>query len=917
MKRIFLYAVALCLFTTSSNLLQAQYTAVTLGGNSANNELQIVVDATGSYMINRWIGGTWAHQFFSASNSDLFVLKIGATKYRARTAGNWQSRVDVSSNTVGANQEMTKLFTGLYNGQTFTVTIQISYNTSSPEFLIKTATIDATNIPLSTAITLGYGFDTYLGTSDAGYAYILPDIFGLNSNVALENRYLTTSQVQSLRLVGASNSTAGGAVIGFFPMGRPFDKANVCQHSSGVGNVVVDNTPGDGSATGTVRQNWFRFGTGSPYDNNHGVAYDNIPAGEITEIRTGHTFIPTIDGELDYFWNGVKNHTANIGDNVTLDLNYLSYSAIALNNVGFRVDHTGLQIRSGGCSSSGFTGGATSCTVGSEFFQIAGATVAAASTATVSIPVNIVRAGQWAVDGGSISEMTETLPFGESALLTVATTVALANNTPAYVGKGEAKQFVVQFPSTVTAANNVTVNLSYTGAITSFSTRPATVVIPAGQSSATFTVVGSPSGIDNSAMTITLSSTNLAFASIASPSTVQITLSSVPDDLYICAGKGVTFTATPTNGGSAPTYQWMVNGSPYPSATASTFYYVPSNGDLIFCEMTSNASCANPTVAHSQETHIIEYPLPVVSLAASPSSVCSGGTSTLTATVTGGTTPAMTYTWYRSGTQIGTTTVNTYNLTSLTVTAAYSVSVLNANGCTGSNTVTVTVNPLPVVSLSALPTTVCTGGASTLTATVTGGTTTIMNYTWTNSSGTLGITALPTYGLSSLTMTNNYTVTVTNGNGCTATSSPVTVTVIPQPTLSTVYSDVSVVAGTVVGPFSAAGVLTGASWTNSNTAIGLSASGTMPITAFTTINTTSAPISSVVTVTPYYVQNGVTCTGAPSTFTITVMPTGGIVVLPTSPAAVCLGATVNLTPSTPTLNLGACTFIGGTCTIDG
>jgi hypothetical protein len=59
-------------------------------------------------------------------------------------------------------------------------------------------------------------------------------------------------------------------------------------------------------------------------------------------------------------------------------------------------------------------------------------------------------------------------------------------------------------------------------------------------------------------------------------------------------------------------------------------------------------------------------------------------------------------------------------------------------------------------------------------------------------------------------------------------------------------------------------------WTNSNTAIGLAASGTgTGIASFATTNTTTAPLVATITVTP--TANG--CVGTPLTFTITVNPT--------------------------------------------
>jgi hypothetical protein len=69
------------------------------------------------------------------------------------------------------------------------------------------------------------------------------------------------------------------------------------------------------------------------------------------------------------------------------------------------------------------------------------------------------------------------------------------------------------------------------------------------------------------------------------------------------------------------------------------------------------------------------------------------------------------------------------------------------------------------------------------------------------------------------------------------------------------------------------GGITTYTWTNSNSSIGLAASGTgNSIAAFTASNTTGAPIVSTVTVTPTYTNGGVSCVGGAITYTYTVNP---------------------------------------------
>ena len=60
----------------------------------------------------------------------------------------------------------------------------------------------------------------------------------------------------------------------------------------------------------------------------------------------------------------------------------------------------------------------------------------------------------------------------------------------------------------------------------------------------------------------------------------------------------VTYTATPTNGGSTPAYQWQVNGVNV-GTNSVTYTYIPVDGDVIKCILTSSLTCVSNNPANA------------------------------------------------------------------------------------------------------------------------------------------------------------------------------------------------------------------------------------------------------------------------------------------------------------------------------
>ena len=82
----------------------------------------------------------------------------------------------------------------------------------------------------------------------------------------------------------------------------------------------------------------------------------------------------------------------------------------------------------------------------------------------------------------------------------------------------------------------------------------------------------------------------------------SVTISASMNAVY--PGTQVTFTATAVNGGSNPVFQWAVNGVSV-ATTNSTYTYVPSNNDNIFCSLLSSYPCIINSTAYAYFNPIV------------------------------------------------------------------------------------------------------------------------------------------------------------------------------------------------------------------------------------------------------------------------------------------------------------------------
>ncbi|HOZ81764.1 MAG TPA: choice-of-anchor L domain-containing protein [Bacteroidia bacterium] len=279
---------------------------------------------------------------------------------------------------------------------------------------------------------------------------------------------------------------------------------------------------------------------------------------------------------------------------------------------------------------------------------------------------------------------------------------------------------------------------------------------------------------------------------------------SVTGTLSFCAGKNTTLTVP----GSYTTYQWS-NGATTSNITVST-------ASTFTVTVTDANGC---TGSKSATTTINTNPVPSI---IGNSSICQGQSSTINAGSYAG------YSW-STGATAATINVNTAG--------NYSVTVTDANGCTGTASFNLTVNANPTPTITGV-TSFCAGGNSTLNA---GGGYT--NYLWSGGATTQTI---------NVTAGGNYAVTVTNASGCTATTNKViTVNALPVPSVTGTLAFCSGKNTTLTVPGSYASYQWSNGATTSNITVNTASTFTVTVTdangctgsksATTTINTNPVP----------------------------------------------------------------------------
>ncbi len=306
-------------------------------------------------------------------------------------------------------------------------------------------------------------------------------------------------------------------------------------------------------------------------------------------------------------------------------------------------------------------------------------TVCTGSTVTLNATTGSGYTYQWQIGGVNIAgATTATYAAGTTGVYTV----VIANGTGCNT---TSTGISVTISSAMTVVPAVTINVTPgTVLCTGMTTASYTATVVNGGSTPTYqwyvngtavattpTYAYAPTSGDIVKLTINSSapcaypdtatnSVTMSFSPYVNPS---VAINAYPNDT-VCEATVATFTAIPTYGGTAPTYLWTKNGINV--ATGPAYTYMPLDGDMLICTMTSNFLCRNfDVVASAPMTIKVDTnTTSALTITANHNSIILGQPVTFTAhPVHGGLTPS--YQWFINGAPVAGATNATYTTTTL------------------------------------------------------------------------------------------------------------------------------------------------------------------------------------------------------------------------------------------------------------
>ena len=215
---------------------------------------------------------------------------------------------------------------------------------------------------------------------------------------------------------------------------------------------------------------------------------------------------------------------------------------------------------------------------------------------------------------------------------------------------------------------------------------------PSTSTAANPSVTYSSSGTYNAQLTVTNSagqSTKLKTGTVNITAPIAASVSISSSTMPVCVGDTIVFTATAINGGSAPVYQWTVNGQSRGTNAPTLILFNASNGDGVQVSMVSSEDCAAPSPAVSNTINVNLNALPTVSAGTYPGLCVGASPIALIGSPSGGT-------FSGAGVSQGMFNPSLVGPGAHTITYVYT----DGNGCTNSDQVDIITTTPPNVALT-------------------------------------------------------------------------------------------------------------------------------------------------------------------------------------------------------------------------